>query len=105
MFVDTAKVVVTMSETVSMRLRWAREAAGLSCRELSTLAKLGAPTHVALIESETRGRVAASTLVQLADVLGVSLDWLAAGKGTRPDEEMIRRSVERARRAKTGTDG
>lgn len=89
-----------MLDTIGERLRWAREQAELSSRELARLACLSA-AHVSLIETTDRG-VNVRTLIPLARVLGVSLDWLATGEGDVPTALGLKRAITRAR---TGTDG
>lgn len=70
-------------DTIAARLKAAREAAHLTERGLSKAAGLS-PTHVGLIESGARSTPSAETLGALADALGVSLDWLARGRGEAP---------------------
>ena len=79
--------------TVAARVRWAREKAGVSARELARLAGLDAETHVSAIEANEARDVRASVGVALAHVLGVSVDWLLAGIGDTPDETRIRTAV------------
>lgn len=84
-------------------MRLARSLAGISARELDRLAKT-AGGHSSLIESgEVGERVSAKTVKQLAEVLGVSLDWLVGGKGREPTEAEARTAVDEARsRASAG---
>lgn len=104
------------------RLAFARSLSGLSQYRLSKLARLY-KSHVGLLESgrpsgeggPPRGeRVDADTARKIADVLGLSLDWLIAGKGDAPTEEQVRSAAQKALAtfaeddaapAATGTDG
>jgi transcriptional regulator with XRE-family HTH domain len=83
-----------MAETLKVRLKRAREMAGLSARALSSLAGL-TPSHVSLIEAGQPG-IESKTAMKLAGVLGVSLDWLLTGKGEPPTAEAVKSAVERA---------
>lgn len=96
-------VVAVTRNSLQSRLKWAREAADLSASALSELAGL-TRSHVSLIEKGGRRRetVDARTLSALADVLGISMDWLFAGKGDRPAREAICQAVEECRR-RSGT--
>lgn len=77
------------------RLKEAREWAGLSRRALSTLAKLS-NAHVSFAEAG-KG-LSLQTATQLADVLGVSLDWLTArDQAPVPKPAQVIESVARAR--------
>lgn len=88
-----------MATGIGGRLRLARTTAGITARELDRLAGR-AEGHAALIESDTTERPRASdVLLSYADVLGLSLDWLAAGRGRAPREADVLAAVERARRA------
>jgi transcriptional regulator with XRE-family HTH domain len=78
------------------RLRWARETAKLSKRRLSDLAGLD-PSHVRFLESGEREDPHASTLGAIAPVLGTTVDWLAFGRGSAPDERQIHAAVATAR--------
>lgn len=62
---------------------------------LAVLAKL-APGHVRLIESGQRTNVGVETLAPIADVLGVSLDWLVFGRGEPPTIAAVRTAVAAA---------
>jgi len=83
-------------QTLGERLRWAREASGLSQRALSARAQLKSPRHVGLIELDTYKTIEGTTAAQIAGVLGVSLDWLLSGTGEQPTAEAIRESAGRA---------
>lgn len=95
---------------IGRRIRRAREIAGdLSARELSLLA---AQSH-SLVGHYERGMLKdlnTSTLSRIAAVLGVSLDWLALGRGSEPTPEVVAAAVAAARsvhqgRPSTGTEG
>lgn len=88
--------------SLSLRLRRARELAGISARELDRLARL-TEGHTSLIESGERSNVEARTATALATTLGLSLDWLITGKGRDPIEADIRTAIERARAARASS--
>ena len=75
--------------TLGSRLRWAREAAGLTRSGLARLCPLN-PTTVRLIESGSRGGTPQDATVRsLCIVLGVSVAWLCTGRGTAPERADI----------------
>lgn len=84
------------------RLRHARKLARLpggeklSGRELSELAKLSAAA-VGHVESGLVQSPTAATVVSLARVLGVSVEWLMTGVGPEPDAPAVRQAVGAAR--------
>lgn len=82
-------------QTLGERLRWAREASGLSQRALSARAQLS-PRHVGLIELDTYKTIEGTTASKIAGVFGVSLDWLLSGAGEVPTAEAIKESAGRA---------
>ena len=90
-------------DSLKARLRWAREASGLSPRKLGFLAGLKSETHVGLIESGLRRHLEGSTLLALAEVLGVRPAWLLNGEGPDPTPESVYASVARARAAHEDT--
>jgi transcriptional regulator with XRE-family HTH domain len=92
-------MVTRFSKEAVKRLAKARKAAGLSARQLSTLAGL-AENVCAIIE---RGRVknpSFAVVSQLAHVLGLSLDWLGNGLGPEPTKASILAAVEAAQKAR-----
>jgi transcriptional regulator with XRE-family HTH domain len=90
------------------RIETLRTLAELSARELDALADLTAG-HTRFLELGRTDRVEVRTLAKIADVFGVTLDWLYTGDGSCPRNESIRDTVarhrRRAQRAKTGTSG
>lgn len=76
-------------KTLGQRLKWAREAAGLSTRELDARARL-TPGHTNAIESGRRLDPSTSTTRALAHALDISLDWLVDGEGPTPNERKLR---------------
>lgn len=90
--VVTAKsVVVPLPE----RLRFLRTSAGLTFSSLDNLAGLRRG-HSRVIEGGHRLRIEAQTVANLAEVFGVTMDWLYLGVGEDPTESEVRRAVERA---------
>lgn len=85
------------------RLAEARAMAGLSARELSTRAGL-ARSIVSLFEAGKKG-ANAETVAKLADVLGVSMDWLYRGVGIQPSMRRIKTAVAAHALKPTGTEG
>jgi len=75
--------------TLAERLKWAREAAGLTARKLDRLANLTAG-HTTAIEAGRRADPSMSTVTALADALRVPLEWLASGDGTAPSMKRLR---------------
>lgn len=71
------------ADTLPRRLERARIAAGLNRSQLAIRAGLN-PSHVRLIEDGLRGDPSGTTLAKLAEVLGVSIDWLVRGVGEGP---------------------
>ena len=68
--------------TLSGRVAFARALLGLTQRDLDEAAGLS-KGHSGVIEARG-GDVESATLGKLATALGVSLDWLASGKGVGP---------------------
>jgi transcriptional regulator with XRE-family HTH domain len=81
-------------KTLAMRLKWARESAGISRRQLCKLAKLST-AHVAFIERGELKNPRVPTVAELAQALGVSLPWLLLGQKPCPDAATIRDHVQR----------
>jgi transcriptional regulator with XRE-family HTH domain len=85
------------SMSLQTRLRHLLEVADLSAREASRLAGHASPNHFAMI---LRGEITEpriDTAGGIADAFGVSLEWLAFGKGDAPDPAAVRAAVEAAR--------
>jgi transcriptional regulator with XRE-family HTH domain len=101
--------------TVAGRLRVARKKAELSARELARLTGISEALIGYIERSPCGDRSRARTLIQIARVLGLSLDWLLLGVGDAPRVGTVRASVARARvaalaaatraAAPTGTEG
>ncbi len=70
--------------------------AGISALALGRLAGLSTAT-VGVIESGERKDPAGTTVARLAEVLGVSCDFLIAGLGPEPTVEQVQAAVEAAR--------
>lgn len=83
-------------DTLGQRLAAARRLAGISGRELGRLAGIS-ETFPSMIESGERPRVEAHCVGRLADVLGVTCDWLISGKGRLPNQAEVAQAVERSR--------
>jgi len=89
--------VVVVIDLLGSRLRATRALVpDLSAKELDRLAALS-PGHTTMIELGYRPRVEARTALALADVLGISLDWLLRGSGRSPSPRTVRAAVARAR--------
>lgn len=87
-----ANVVASRRETIGDRIRRARAVSGVSATALSLQAGLSRG-HVSLLESR-RGRVDAQTAWTLAELLGVSPQWLITGKGEAPPA-LVRAHIRR----------
>lgn len=81
------------------RLRVLRDRAGLSARELSSLAGLKSPNHVSHLEAGI-WTPTTRTATALAQVVGCSLDWLVNGRGEPPTDASLLVAVEAARAAR-----
>jgi transcriptional regulator with XRE-family HTH domain len=81
---------------IGKRLRKARKLAQISARELDRLAGR-TPGHAGLIEHRPGADVMAGTVLAYADVLGLSLDWLIAGRGAEPIAARVQAAVVEAR--------
>lgn len=86
--------------TLASRLTWARKHSGLKQRALARLAGLKSERHVGLLESGDRDNPELKTLQAIADVLGVSVGWLASGEAPVPTPEGIRKAVAAVESAK-----
>jgi transcriptional regulator with XRE-family HTH domain len=83
---------------LSGRLEFARKSGGLSSRRLSALAGI-AQAAAGMIERGVVPTPTTETVVKIANVLGVTLDWLIAGVGPEPEPEAIRAAVAAAEAA------
>ena len=70
-------------ETFAERLRWARETAGLTTRQLATAAGVS-PSYPSAIECKQFASPTVAALEKLATALGVTFEWLHSGRGRRP---------------------
>lgn len=89
-------MVVPLSRDTARRLTRARKLGGLSSRQLSELAGL-ANGFAAQIERGAAKAPAFGVIDSLAQVLGLSLDWLAHGTGPEPTRDSIALAIEVAR--------
>jgi transcriptional regulator with XRE-family HTH domain len=91
-------------DSIASRLATVRTAGGLSAAKLSRLADL-ADSHVGLIERGTVKDPGGIVMTKIANVLGVSVEWLVNG-GERATDEAIRAHVEafEAARANEGSE-
>lgn len=76
-------VVLMAGRTLQTRLQQARKAKEMSTRALDAAAGL-TPGHVWQIEAGRKPRIEAETAARLAEVLGVTIDWLIRGVGDGP---------------------
>ncbi len=87
--------------TLAGRLRSAREKGGIKQRRLCQLSRaLGegvSTSYVSMLELGQRTNPEVEKLGQIAAVLGVSVDWLAFGRGPAPSAKRIRAAVETAK--------
>lgn len=91
-------MVLPELDTLPKRLRWARERAGLTTRDLASFAAVstGYPSAVECgqLESPT-----VAAMAKLCTTLGLPFDWLMWGKGRRPSEMGLRRKGASLKRA------
>lgn len=80
-------------KTLAERVRWAREVAAVSARELADLSGCTAG-HISMIETGRRDNLTSEAATGIARAFGVSLDWLINGDGKDPSERAIRAAVE-----------
>jgi transcriptional regulator with XRE-family HTH domain len=95
--IATATCLAVARETLGERIERLRGLTGLSARELGALAGLHA-SHVRIVEKSTKAQVSAMTLRLIANVFGVTLDWLFDGGGAEPATESLHKAVARAQR-------
>jgi transcriptional regulator with XRE-family HTH domain len=89
-------------KTVADRVKWLREQAGISQRELCRLAGTN-ENQISLIERGLRNNIEIETAEAIADVFGVTLDWLMRGRGKIPSaSEVIVTAGTSAARKKLG---
>jgi transcriptional regulator with XRE-family HTH domain len=89
-----------MASRLALARSFTRNGSGepLSTSALARLAGL-VRTHVYLIESRKRTNFTIDTIAHLAEVLGVSIDWLYNGTGDTPSPEVILNAVRRSEAA------
>lgn len=75
-------------DTLGRRIAFARGLANLSAARLGKLANLSSAI-VAMIEKGDRKDPVGSTVASIAQVLGVSTDWLLTGVGDPPTKEQV----------------
>ena len=66
---------------LSDRLRLLRDLTGASARGIARLAGLRPEQHLSILEAGKRRDPRTSTVVRMARVYGVTVDWLATGEG------------------------
>lgn len=79
-------------DTFPKRLSSARALSRLSGRRLAQLANVSA-SYVLGLERGRWPHAGADAIGRIADVLGLSLDWLTYGRGDAPTPESIARAV------------
>ena len=89
-------VLPVPDEDFGIRIGRLRRLAGLSGRKLSALAGLKANGHAASIERLSPDRISMETVAKIADVFGVSVDWLYRGRGKLPSDRRILAAVAEA---------
>jgi transcriptional regulator with XRE-family HTH domain len=83
-------------ETMCWRLKEVRALAGITAIELDNLAGTSRG-HVSMIEAGNKSNLETRTVVSIAKVLGLSLDWLLLGVGAAPSRSKVLTAVARAR--------
>lgn len=79
-------------------MRYARQLAGASARELDRLTD-HAEGHLAAIETKIHDAAQLNTVGEYARVLGVDLGWIFDGTGPEPTAEIVVLALDRARSA------
>lgn len=82
------------------RLKKTRELGGLAASELAGLAGLS-PGYVRHIEKGVRENPGIEAASAIANVLGVSIDYLVRGEGEDPTEEQVKAAIALARPAES----
>jgi transcriptional regulator with XRE-family HTH domain len=90
-------------ETLGDRIKSLRRHAGLTATQAGELAGLKGRGHVASFERGATG-ITGGTLARLADVFGVSLDWLYRGLGEAPTKLAVKKAVALARVRRAAED-
>lgn len=86
--------------TLSTRLKYARERAGLTATAVAERADIDL-SQVSRIESGERvAGIEAATVIRLAKALGVPVGWLAADEGSLPPIPVFDEGGDRRRRPK-----
>jgi transcriptional regulator with XRE-family HTH domain len=83
--------------TFSLRLRFARNLAGVSQRDLARVAGLGSEATVGFAESGHTKMPHGEAIAKLAQVLGTTSDWLILGIGHAPTAEGTAAAVAAAK--------
>lgn len=94
----TSVAVPNREEDFGGRVKRLRLLVGLKGRQLDALAGLQSSGLVNQIERKPRPQTSAAVVAAIADVFGVSSDYLFRGVGTCPADSDIIASVDRARR-------
>lgn len=84
---------------IGERLRKARLLGGLSTRDLDSMSGMAAG-HTSMIETGRRNNLEVRTATSIANVLGLTLDWLLRGAGASPTKESVEAAIARANHAK-----
>ncbi len=90
---------LALARAIGARLGGARRRIALSQRALAHLAGV-APSYLCQVEDGRRGELSVVHLARVASVLGVSFDWLIAGRGERPTMRELVAAVARAEAAR-----
>jgi transcriptional regulator with XRE-family HTH domain len=77
------------------RLRFLRTTAGITYSSVDELAGLRRG-HARVVETGKRPYIEAHTVAALADVFGVTMDWLFRGLGDAPTDASVRDAVAKA---------
>lgn len=81
------------------RITQLRALADISARQVDALAGLKGTCYTNSIELGARVNILNETLAAIADVFGVSMDWLFRGVGPEPTQVEVVAAVARARAA------
>ena len=85
---------------IAERLKWARDATGLSQRDLAELAGDMSEGVIRHLEAGITKTIEVPNAVKLCMALGCAMGWLLAGEGEAPDSEALKAIGAAAREAK-----
>ena len=86
-----------MDSSLAARITYLCESSGVKSREALSLACGLSAGHLGLFARGAYPSMTTTVASKIASTFGCSLDWLIAGKGTRPPAARVRAAVAKAR--------